>query len=188
MLTEFVATYGLWAIFITMLLESAMIPIPSEIVVPLGGFFAAKGAFSLWTVVWVSSVANLIGSLLAYYLGKFARPYFPHFMEDHLELAEIFFKKHGNWAILTGRMLPAVRTFMSMPAGLAHTPIIPFTILTFLGSVPWNFLMAWLGFTLAENWTLVHHYGTYVLIGLIAICLPIGIYVLKNARKIIEWL
>ena len=105
-----------------------------------------------------------------------------------IRLAEIFFKKHGNWAILTGRMLPAVRTFMSMPAGLAHTPIIPFAILTFIGSVPWNLLMAWLGVILAENWTLVHHYGTYFLIGLIVICLPLGIYILKNARKIIEWL
>lgn len=188
MIEEFIISYGLWAVFITMLLESAMIPIPSEIVVPLAGFYAARGYFSFWMVVWVSTIANLIGSILAYYLGKFAKPYFPHFMADHLELAEIFFKKHGTWAILTGRMLPAVRTFMSMPAGLSHIPIGKFSFLTFIGSIPWNILMTWLGFILAENWTLVHHYGTYVLIFLIAICLPLGIYVLKNARKIIEWI
>ena len=184
MIEAFVASYGLWAVFATMVLESAMVPIPSEVVVPLAGFFASRGAFGLWTVVWVSTFANLIGSLLAYYLGKFARPYFPHFMEAHLELAEKFFRKHGRWAVLTGRMLPAIRTFMSMPAGMAHMPIVWFAVLTFLGSLPWNFLMAWLGFTLGRNWTLVHHYGRYILAGLVVVGLPAGIYILRNARKL----
>lgn len=180
-------SYGLLAIFITMVLESAMIPLPSEIVVPLGGFLASKGYFSLITLTLVTSLANLIGSLIAYYLGtKMTWIHKIGFLENHLLASQRFFDRFGLKTIFIARMMPAVRTFISLPAGLAGVPIWEFTVLTFLGSLPWNFLLGYLGYVLGNNWELVHNYGSHLTI-LVIITLPV-FYVLyrKYEKKLME--
>jgi len=168
-LETIVEQYGLIAIGVLMALESALLPIPSEVVVPLGGFLVSLGYFSMLSLVLVTSFANLVGSLLAYYLGHKIRPFLVfEFLEEHLELAERFFETHGVKAVFIGRMLPAVRTFISLPAGLSgKVPLPLFAVFTFIGSIPWNFALAYLGFLLGENWSLVHEYGIYITIGVV---------------------
>ena len=159
LLADMVREYGLLAIGVLMAMESALIPVPSELVVPLAGFLARLGFFSLTEVVLVSSFANLIGSLLAYRFGREIMPLLPgKFFKEHAETAGEFFRKHGEKAVFFGRLLPAVRTFVSLPAGIARFPLIRFALLTFLGSLPWNFALAYAGYLLGEKWKMIHLY------------------------------
>ena len=169
LISELVRNYGLLAVFVTMLLESALVPIPSELVVPLAGFLSSLGYFGLLEVVLVSSVANLVGSLIAYFSGARLRPYMPGFMLEHLEMSDRFFEKHGVKAVFIGRMLPAIRTFISLPAGLSKVPVWEFALLTFVGSVPWNAALAWGGYLLGENWELLHRYMFPISVGIVAL-------------------
>jgi membrane protein DedA with SNARE-associated domain len=159
-LTHLVATYGLIAIFLTMAAESAGIPISSEIVVPLGGALAAQGKLNLVLVIAVSSVANLAGSLIAFYLtrrygeqvvlSRFGRRL--GLSRGHLRLANRFFDRFGLWAVFLGRLLPLVRTYISFPAGLSRIGYVRFTIATLAGAIPWNFALAYAGFKLGQHW------------------------------------
>ena len=175
LVSELVRSYGLPAVFAAMLLESALVPIPSELVVPLAGFLSSLGYFGLLEVVLVSSVANLAGSLIAYFSGAKVRPHMPGFMLEHLGLSDRFFRKYGVKAVFVGRMLPAVRTFISLPAGLSKVPVWEFALLTFLGSVPWNAALAWAGYLLGENWGLLHRYMFPVSVGIATV---VGVVVL----------
>lgn len=169
-LTNLVATYGLIAIFVTMAGESAGLPISSEIVVPLGGALAAQGtlglggtASSLVLVVLVSSVANLAGSLIAFYL---TRRYGERVVlsragrwmglsRGHLRLANRFFDRFGLWAVFAGRLLPIVRTYISFPAGLSKIGYLRFTLATMAGAIPWNFALAYAGYKLGQHYETV---------------------------------
>lgn len=151
--------FGLVAIFIFSTVESACVPIPSEIVVPFGGFLAARGLFPLWTVVLVATGANLTGSLLAYGAGlyggrAFVLRYGRYLLisEHHLEAAERWFARRGEVTVLATRMMPGVRTFISVPAGVARMDLKRFVIYSFLGALPWNLALAILGYAFGENW------------------------------------
>ncbi|MBR9680919.1 MAG: DedA family protein [Candidatus Altiarchaeota archaeon] len=184
-LEAFVDTYGLLAIIITQILESALIPIPSEIVVPLGGFLASEGYFSLLTLTIATSFANLIGALIAYFIG--AKMTFIHkikFLETHLTMSQKFFDKYGLKTIFIARMMPAVRTFISLPAGLAKVPLWEFTLLTFLGSLPWNFALGYFGYVLGQNWELVHTYGKYFTIFII-LMIPVAYLLYRKYEKVL---
>ena len=162
-----VSAWGLIAIFVTMTGESAGLPISSEIVVPLGGALASQGKLNpstpiiaLILVVAVSSVANLTGSLIAFYLtrrfgervvlSKAGR--WMGLSKGHLRLANRFFDRWGLWAVFLGRLLPIIRTYISFPAGLSKIGYTKFTIVTLLGAVPWNFGLAYAGFLLGQHW------------------------------------
>jgi membrane protein DedA with SNARE-associated domain len=145
--------YGLLIVFLTMTAESACIPIPSEIVVPYGGFLAAQGFTKLWMVIVVATVANLIGSTIAYAVGRYGgRALFlkygryvlvyPH----HLDKAERWFDRRGELTVFFTRMMPGVRTFISLPAGVARMPVGKFLLYSALGSIPWNAGLAYLGY------------------------------------------
>ena len=159
-LTHLVATYGLLAIFVTMAAESAGIPISSEIVVPLGGALAAQGKLNFVLVVAVSSLANLAGSLVAFYLtrrygeqvvlSRFGR--WLGLSRGHLRLAHRFFGRFGLWAVFLGRLLPVVRTYISFPAGLSRIGGVRFTLATVAGAIPWNFALAYAGFKLGQHY------------------------------------
>jgi membrane protein DedA with SNARE-associated domain len=159
-LTHLVATYGLIAIFVTMAAESCGIPISSEVVVPLGGALASQGKLSLGMVVAVSSLANLIGSLIAFYLtrrfgervvlSQAGRWMGLH--RGHLRMANRFFGRFGLWAVFLGRLLPVVRTYISFPAGLSKIGYARFSLATLAGAIPWNFALAFAGFKLGQNY------------------------------------
>jgi membrane protein DedA with SNARE-associated domain len=159
-LISLVSTWGLIAIFVTMTGESAGLPISSEIVVPLGGALAAQGKLNFVLVVAVSSVANLAGSLIAFYLtrrfgetvvlSRFGR--WIGLSQGHLRLADRFFARFGLWAVFLGRLLPIIRTYISFPAGLSKIGYPMFIIVTLLGAIPWNFGLAYAGYQLGRNY------------------------------------
>jgi membrane protein DedA with SNARE-associated domain len=180
-LTNLVATYGLIAIFITMAGESAGLPISSEIVVPLGGALAAQGKLNFALVVLVSSVANLAGSLIAFYLtrrfgeqvvlSRFGR--WLGLSRGHLRLAHRFFGRFGLWAVFAGRLLPIVRTYISFPAGLSRIGYVRFTLATLAGAIPWNFALAYAGYKLGQ-----HYEAVAATLGPFAIPIAIGVVIL----------
>ena len=159
-LINLVGTWGLLAIFVTMTGESAGLPLSSEIVVPLGGALAAQGRLNFLLVVAVSSLANLTGSLIAFYL---TRRYGERVVlsragrrlglsRGHLRLAHRFFARFGLWAVFVGRLLPIVRTYISFPAGLSKIGYVRFTLATLAGAIPWNLALAYAGLQLGKNY------------------------------------
>ena len=154
-----------WGIGFLMAFESANLPIPSEIVMPFSGFLVASGKLNFWLVVLAGTVGNLIGSWASYELGYFGGKKIIHkwgrfvFINEHdLELAERWFKKCGACVVFFSRLLPIVRTFISFPAGIAKMPRKKFLLLTFLGSAPWNFGLAYVGVIFGENWDSIGGY------------------------------
>lgn len=172
-----------WApiLFITMALESALIPIPSELVVPFTGYLMGLwrlGFQAVLLVTLIASLANLAGGLLAYFWGKkLGRGFLLKFgkylliSQEHISKAEKAFERHGEKAVLISRMLPAIRTVISFPAGVFQVPLPHFILFTFLGSLPWNFSLALLGYLLGENWKLVKAYMHILLVVLAPILL-----------------
>lgn len=157
---------GYWGIIITMALESACIPLPSEVVMPYAGALAFQGHFSFWSVVFAGTIGNLIGSWIAWYVGlKGGRPFIERYgryilLSEHtLETAEKWFNKYGEATVFFSRMLPIIRTFISLPAGIGKMPFWRFSVFTFIGAVPWNWLLTYLGYKLGEGWE--DKYGKY---------------------------
>lgn len=180
-LISLVASWGYIAIFVTMAGESTGLPISSEIVVPLGGALASQGKLNFVLVVLVSSVANLTGSLIAFYLtrrygervvlsraGRWAG-----LSRGHLRLANRFFDRFGLWAVLVGRLLPIVRTYISFPAGLSKIGYLRFTLATLAGAVPWNLALAYAGLKLGQ-----HYQTVAATLGPFAIPFAIGVVIL----------
>lgn len=181
-----------------MLLESALIPIPSEITMPFAGFLSAQSKLNFWLVVFMGAAGNLIGSLIAYYIGYFleenviinyVKKYgkFILVTEDDLGKATRWFKKYGNSVVFFSRLLPAIRTFISLPAGLFKMNIWRFSIYTFIGSSIWAFLLAYVGFYFQSKWAVLESYFRkfdYLVLFVILLCLLIYI---NHKLKIINF-
>lgn len=160
-----IETTGYAGIFILMALESANIPVPSEIVMPFSGFLAAKGVFTLWGLILVSSAGNLIGSWVSYEIAlRGGRPFLARYgrfvliTQHDLNVADRLFARFGFPIIFFARMLPVVRTFISFPAGIGRMDRGKFLLYTFIGSLPWNFALSYLGIAVGENWKIFEHY------------------------------
>lgn len=162
-LISLVGTWGLPAIFVTMTAESAGVPISSEIVVPLGGALASQGKLNLVLVIAAASLANLTGSLIAFWL---TRRYGERVVlsslgrrlglsRGHLRLANRFFARFGLWAVFIGRLLPIVRTYISFPAGVSKIGYVRFVLATLAGAIPWNFALAYAGYRLGQQYQTV---------------------------------
>ena len=171
--TSQIGSYGLVAIFVLMLLESACIPVPSEAIMLYGGFLVARGQEDLIPVIAAGVLGNVVGSWLAYWVGHAKgrewalRFHWLHITEKRLDTADRFFAKWGSWAVLVSRCLPIVRTFISLPAGVAKMPFWRFTVLTFVGCVPWVTALTLLGRAAGEDWERLQkqlHYVDYALV------------------------
>jgi membrane protein DedA with SNARE-associated domain len=165
-ITSQISHLGYAGIFILMTLESALIPIPSEIIMPFSGFLVSEKKLDFTITVLAGSVGNLVGSLATYYLGQKIRRdvilrygKFLLIREHHLEFAERVFKKHGSKITFAARLLPAVRTYISLPAGIGSTPIKTFIVYSFAGSLIWNLLLVYFGIRLGENWKNIEVYS-----------------------------
>jgi membrane protein DedA with SNARE-associated domain len=173
-ISTFIEHYGYLAVFVLMVLESACIPIPSEVTMLFGGA-AASAAFAqhlhlshplnFLVVGLVGTAGNLVGSWIAYGVGRAGgRPLIERwgrfvFLREHeLVRAEAWFADHGQAAVFVSRLLPVVRTFISLPAGVAEMPVGRFSLYTFLGCLPWTFALAGAGYALGSRWTLVERY------------------------------
>ena len=161
-----ISNLGYAGIFVLMVLESALIPIPSEIIMPFSGFLVSEKKLDFTVTVLAGSIGNLVGSIATYYLGqkikreiilKYGR--FLFIREGHLEFAERIFQKHGSKISFARRLLPAVRTYVSLPAGIGKTPIKKFVLYTFAGSVVWNILLVYAGMKLGEGWKSIEVYS-----------------------------
>ena len=170
---------GLPGIFLLMVAESACIPIPSEATFLFAGFNAAEGAYSVAAVVAVGTAANVVGSWIAYGIGYFGRVDIiekhgrkvfikPH----HLKMADNWFEKHGDATVFFTRMLPIIRTFISLPAGVARMPFWRFTVLTALGCIPWVFMLVFIGKQAGDRWESCKdnlHYIDYAVVAAIVV-------------------
>lgn len=162
---NWISSWGYPGIFFLMGLESACMPVPSEIVMPFAGYLASQGEMNLWMIVLVGSLGCTFGSILAYIAGFYAgRPlilrYGKYFLitEKHLVQAEDWFKKWGPKATFVARLLPVIRTVISLPAGVAKMDFKKFVLYSFVGSVPWNLMLTYAGYALGENWGSVKSY------------------------------
>ena len=158
-ITGYISATGLFGIGFLMALESAGIPIPSEVIMPFGGFLVAGGQFSLLVVAIVGALGNVVGSLVAYYIGLYGgRPLVEKYgkyilLSKHdLDKTDHLFHLRGGATVFVCRILPIVRTYISFPAGIAKMKIVPFVIYTFVGAFIWSYALALVGVRLGENW------------------------------------
>ena len=184
-LVDIISWGGYPMLTLLMALESACLPIPSEIVMPFSGYLVSTGRFDLLTVVTCGVIGNLLGSLCAYVVGlKLGRAFIDRYGryllidKTALEKAEKWFKKYGAVAVLTGRLMPAVRTVISLPAGIGRMNLRPFIILTTIGSIPWNYMLTYLGLELGKNWGFIEEFMSKLDIAFILAIILILVYIL----------
>jgi membrane protein DedA with SNARE-associated domain len=161
-ITHWITTGGIVLVFVLMAAESCGIPFPSEVIMPFAGFFAAQGHISLTGSIIAGTLGNVAGSLVAYGLAaRFGRPLLLGpgrrigIRAAHLDLADRWFARHGLTAVLVGRVLPVVRTYISFPAGLARVEPVRFTLLTAIGALPWCIALAAAGYAIGANYSRV---------------------------------
>jgi membrane protein DedA with SNARE-associated domain len=157
--TDVVDKLGLGGVFVLMTLESACIPIPSEATMLFTGFNVSDGHYSLLVATLVGTAGNVVGSWIAYAVGYYGRIDLLekhgkkiHVSKKHLETADRWFERHGEATVFFARMLPIVRTFISLPAGVARMPFWRFTLFTTLGCLPWVFALTFIGKQAGDNW------------------------------------
>lgn len=158
---------GLPGVFALMAAESMILPVPSEAVMPFAGYLVARGVYGFWAAALVSVVGTLCGSLLSYWIGRYGgRPFLRRFGrwflidEGHLDWTERWFARQGSWTIFIARFIPVVRHLISIPAGAARMPYIPFLLMTAIGGGIWNTFLLWVGVRIGARWELVHAYST----------------------------
>ena len=177
-----ISTLGYFGVMMLMAVESACIPLPSEVIMPFSGYLVHTGQFNLWLLALVGALGCNLGSLVAYEIGYHGgRPLVERFgsyifLNQHdLDLTDRFFARFGDVTVLVSRMLPVVRTFIALPAGIARMPRSRFHLYTFIGSFPWCLGLAYLGMKAGEHWDYLGKYfhqfdkviGALILIGII---------------------
>lgn len=188
-ITQFISSIGYLGVFILMTLESAALPVPSEVVMPFAGYLAYQGVFNLFMITIVGAVGCTAGSVISYYVGlKGGRPFIEKYgrylfiKSSHMELAETWFNKYGDRAVLFSRLLPVVRTFISLPAGIGKYELKKLVMLSFIGSLPWCFALAYVGFSLGPLWKNIVGFFNELDILVIAAIIIIVLYYWKIKR------
>lgn len=187
--TEFIGSAGYAGVFVLMTLESACIPIPSEAIMLFAGFSASKGELTLVGIVVAGVLGNLAGSWIAYAVGYYGRidllerNRLIHINPKHLKWADDWFARYGGVTVFFSRMLPIIRTFISLPAGVAEMPFWRFTAYTLAGSIPWVLALALVGEAVGSNWEHWRHnigYLDYVVLAAIVVGI---VYLLVRRRR-----
>ena len=187
--TDFIGSAGIPAVFVLMLLESACIPIPSEATMLFAGFSVSKGDMTLFGIVAAGVLGNLVGSWIAYAAGYYGRiellerNRLIHIRRSHLETADRWFERYGSATVFFTRMLPIIRTFISLPAGVARMPFWRFTALTAAGCIPWVLLLALIGREAGDNWESWKDHLAYLDYAIVAAILAAIAYWLLRRRR-----
>jgi membrane protein DedA with SNARE-associated domain len=190
-ITSVISSLGYGGIFFLMILESALIPIPSEIIMPFSGFLASTGKLGSVGVILAGSLGNLVGSVMTYYLGiRLGRAFlikygkYILFRVHHLVWTEQLFQKYGDKISFVGRLLPGVRTYISLPAGIGKSNFIKFVVYTLVGSIIWNSLLTYGGIQLGRSWQHIDKYSRYLdIIAVVATAVFIVWIVYSNTRN-----
>ena len=184
-------TMGYGGVCLAMAIESANIPLPSELIMPMAGWMVSRGEFDLFLVALVGAIGNLLGSIASYWLGALGgRPFLQRYgryllISPHdLETGDRWFARYGEPIAFFSRLLPVVRTFISLPAGIARMHFGRFCLYTFMGSFPWSLMLAWAGMQAGDHWIEVRHVlekadypiGALILVGL-------AYYVYRHVRQ-----
>ncbi|MCC7356163.1 MAG: DedA family protein [Candidatus Doudnabacteria bacterium] len=179
LLVRVISHFGYPGLFLLMALESAAMPIPSEIVLPFSGFLVSEGRFTLSGVAITAGLASALGSAITYMLGKhgghsFVNKYGKYVLltPHDIEMTNRFFSKFGLAAAFLGRFVPVVRAVVSIPAGIARVPFIPFLMYSFAGSLLWGYLLGYLGLSLGPRWFELRdrfHWVDYVVLAMFAV-------------------
>jgi membrane protein DedA with SNARE-associated domain len=187
--TEFIDAAGLVGVFVLMLLESACIPVPSEAIMLFAGFNVSEGDMTLFGIVTAGVLGNVVGSWVAWAAGYYGRiellekNRLIHINHKHLDWADRWFQRYGDATVFFTRMLPIIRTFISLPAGVARMPFWRFTLLTLAGCVPWVLMLGIVGREVGdrwEEWREYLHYGDYVVLAAI---LGLVVWLLIRRRR-----
>jgi membrane protein DedA with SNARE-associated domain len=187
-----IQSLGEFGVGLLVALESIIPPIPSELVLAMAGYLAGEGKFNVLLVAVAATVGSVVGALFLYGLGRaIGEDRLKRWLDrvplvdlDDLEKADRWFERHGRWAVLIGRVVPVVRSLVSIPAGANRMPVGEFVGLTALGSGVWNALFVGLGYALGSQWQQVGRYSNWVNIGLYAaFAVLIGTWVVKRLRK-----
>ena len=187
-----ISSLGYGGIVLLMAIESACIPLPSEIIMPFAGFLVFKGELLLWGVALAGAVGCVVGSIPAYYLGMYGgRPLVEKYgkwvlISHHdIRLADQWFERYGEIIIFVGRLLPAVRTFIAFPAGIARMPMGKFITYTFIGSLIWCWLLAYAGMKTGEHWeSLKVYFHQFHMVLVVASVVFLIWYVRRHLRAI----
>jgi membrane protein DedA with SNARE-associated domain len=160
-----ISMMGLPGIVLLMAIESACIPLPSEVIMPFAGYLVSQGKYSLWSVGLAGAIGCVVGSVPAYYLGMYGgRPLIEKYgkyilMSRHdLDMADRWFQRHGEATVFFARLLPVIRTFIAFPAGVARMEMKRFIAYTFAGSLPWCLGLAYIGMVMGERWPVLREY------------------------------
>jgi membrane protein DedA with SNARE-associated domain len=187
--TEFISSVGLPAVFVLMALESACLPVPSEAIMLFAGFAVSKGELTLVGIVAAGVLGNLVGSWIGYAIGYYGRldllerHRIFHVNPEWLRKTEGWLERYGDATVFFSRMLPIVRTFVSLPAGVARMPLVRFSLLTVLGSLPWVLALGLLGQEVGDNWeTWRHNLGYIDYVVAAAIVLGVGWWLVRRRR------
>jgi membrane protein DedA with SNARE-associated domain len=187
--TDFISSAGLPAVFILMALESACLPVPSEAIMLFAGFSVSEGDLTMFGIVAAGVLGNLVGSWAAYAVGYYARldllekNRLIHLPPRYLKWADSWFERYGEATVFFTRMLPIIRTFISLPAGVARMPFWRFTAFTLLGCIPWVLMLGLIGESVGSNWEDWRdklHYFDYVVVAAIV---GGAIYLLIRRRR-----
>ena len=191
-ITDVIAAMGYWGIGIGMAIESANIPLPSEVILPFGGYLVSTGQLEFYRTIMAGTVGGTVGSALSYYLGlRGGRPFLLRygryfgFSMKHLALADRWFEHYGEATVFFTRLMPIIRTFISLPAGISGMNFKKFLAYTFLGSLPWSLLLTYIGLKLGQNWEAIkpwfHRLDVVVALGLVGVL----IYLWRSRKSIL---
>jgi len=189
--THVIAGIGYVGVFLLMVAESMVLPVPSEAVMPFAGFSVAEHSLSWAGVIVFATLGSIVGSLIGYAIGRFGgKPFLVRFGKyllldsEDLEKTTAFFQRRGSVTILVARFIPIVRHLISIPAGMGSMPLLPFCLFTILGAGAWNTFLTWCGFTLRNNWGTVLRYSHVIdIVVVILLAALVVLYVMRHLTR-----
>ncbi|MGZ7138721.1 MAG: DedA family protein [Halobacteriota archaeon] len=184
-------TYGYYGILVGMTIESMGIPLPSEIILPYGGYLAYLGHLNFFAVTLTGTLACVVGSLFTYFIAFYGGNYlferygkYVGITKRELNVANAWFDRYGEISVFISRMIPGVRAYSSIPAGICRMDVKKFSVYTFLGSLPWNLALVFAGYYLGANWQSISaaYYYFVIIVLVVLLCVGIGFVLLKRAK------